>query len=43
MAMARDKYLSVAGNMRSLALVISAMRQMERHGGSYLMERAFTG
>jgi hypothetical protein len=43
MVMARDKYLSVAGNMRSLALVISAMRQMERHGGSYMMERAFNG
>jgi hypothetical protein len=43
MVMARDNFVSVAGNLRSLALVIEAMRQMERHGGKYMMERAFTG
>lgn len=31
------------GNMRSLTLAIEAMRQLARHGGDYMMERAFTG
>lgn len=43
MVMARDAYTSVAGNLRSLTLAISAMRQLERHGGSTMMEKAFTG
>lgn len=43
MVMARDAYKSVAGNMRSLTLAIEAMRQLERHGGSTMMERAFQG
>jgi hypothetical protein len=43
MVMARDKFISVAGNLRSLTLAVSAMRQLERHGGKYMMERAFTG
>jgi hypothetical protein len=43
MVMARDQFVSVAGNLRSLTLAISAMRQLERHGGKYMMERAFTG
>jgi len=43
MVMARDAYKSAAGNMRSLALAIEAMRQLERHGGSTMMERAFQG
>lgn len=43
MVMARDAYKSVAGNIRSLALAIEAMRQLERHGGSTMMERAFQG
>lgn len=43
MVMARDAYISVAGNMRSLTLAIEAMRQLERHGGSTMMEKAFTG
>lgn len=43
LVMARDQYKSVAGNLRSLTLAIEAMRQLERHGGSVMMERAFTG
>jgi hypothetical protein len=43
MVMARDKYTSVAGNIRALTLAIDGMRQMDRHGGRYMMERAFTG
>lgn len=43
MAMASDRYTTVGGNMRSLALAIDAMRQLERHGGGVMMERAFTG
>lgn len=43
MVMARDAYTSVAGNLRSLTLAIEAMRQLERHGGSTMMERAFSG
>lgn len=43
MVMARDAYKTVAGNMRSLTLAIEAMRQLERHGGSTMMERAFQG
>jgi hypothetical protein len=33
---------SVAENMRSLALAIEGMRQVERHGGGFMLERAFT-
>lgn len=43
LVMARDNYKSIAGNMRSLCLAIEAMRQLERHGGSTMMERAFQG
>src|SRR5882672_8726768 len=43
MAMSSDRYNTVGGNMRSLALAIDAMRQLERHGGGTMMERAFTG
>lgn len=43
LAMANDRFTSVAGNMRSLGLAIEAMRQLERHGGGHMMERAFTG
>lgn len=43
MVMARDAYQTVAGNLRSLTLAIAAMRQLERHGGSNMMERAFSG
>jgi hypothetical protein len=43
LVMAQDRFESVAGNMRSLALAIAAMRQLARHGGGTMMERAFTG
>lgn len=42
-AMARDEYTNVAANIRSLALAIEGLRQLERHGGAYMMERAFSG
>lgn len=42
-AMARDGFTNIAANMRSLFLAIEGLRQMERHGGSYMMERAFSG
>lgn len=43
MAMACDRYSTIAGNMRSLGLAIEALRQLERHGGGTMMDRAFTG
>lgn len=43
MVMAQDRYTDIAANMRSLALAIDGMRQLERHGGGQMMERAFTG
>lgn len=43
MVMAQDRYWDVAANMRSLALAIDGMRQLERHGGGTMMERAFAG
>lgn len=43
LVMARDKYRSVAGNLRSLTLALEAMRQIQNHGGSQMMERAFSG
>lgn len=43
MVMAQDTFEGIAANMRSLGLAIEAMRQLERHGGGTMMERAFTG
>lgn len=43
MVMATDAFDNVASNVRSLGLAIEAMRQLERHGGGQMMERAFTG
>jgi hypothetical protein len=43
LVMARDGFVSVAGNLRSLILAIAGMRQLERHGGSLMLERAFQG
>lgn len=43
LSMARDAFLRIEQNMRSLGLAIAAIRQLERHGGSSMMERAFTG
>ena len=43
LVMARDRYHRAEGNMRSLALALEAMRQLERHGGATMMDRAFAG
>jgi hypothetical protein len=43
LAMARDIYMDVAANMRSLFLAIDGLRKLERHGGGYMMDRAFSG
>lgn len=43
MVMAQDIYTDIAANLRSLALAIDGMRQLERHGGGKMMERAFAG
>jgi hypothetical protein len=43
LVMARDGFTSPAGNIRSLTLAIEGLRQLERHGGSVMLERAFTG
>lgn len=43
MVMAQDRYIRAEENMRSLALAIEAMRQLDRHGGGAMMERAFSG
>ena len=43
MVMARDGFISAAGNLRSLGLAIEGLRQLERHGGSPMLERAFVG
>jgi len=43
LVMARDAFISVAGNLRTLGLAIEGLRQLERHGGSLMLERAFTG
>lgn len=39
----RDKYTKVATNIWSLAKGLEYLRGLERHGGSHLMERAFSG
>lgn len=41
--MAQDAYELTIDNLRSLALAIEGLRQMERHGGAHMMERAFAG
>ena len=43
MVMAADGYSNIAANLRSLGLAIEALRQLERHGGGVMMERAFAG
>jgi hypothetical protein len=43
LTMARDGFTSVAGNIRSLTLAIEGLRQLERHGGSVMLEKAFDG
>lgn len=43
LVMAQDRFWSIIGNMRSLTLSIEGLRQMERHGGTFMIERAFEG
>jgi hypothetical protein len=43
MVMAQDRFWTIMGNMRSLTMAIEGLRQMERHGGAAMMERAFDG
>jgi len=43
LVMAQDRFNTIMGNMRSLAISIEGLRQMERHGGATMMERAFDG
>lgn len=41
--MARDTFYGVAENLRSLALAVEALRQLQRHGGGTMLKRAFAG
>lgn len=41
--MARDAFDRAEENMRSLSLALRAMRAIEEHGGSLMMEKAFEG
>lgn len=41
--MARDTYRTPHENLNSIVHAIEAMRALERHGGSHMMERAFSG
>lgn len=43
LVMARDKFDSAGDNMHSLMLALEGLRQLERHGGGTLLERAFDG
>ena len=43
LAMAQDCYMHLIDNIRSLALAIEGLRQMDRHGGGHMMKRAFSG
>lgn len=43
LVMAQDRFFTVIGNMRSLTMSIEGLRQMERHGGGIMMDRAFDG
>jgi hypothetical protein len=41
--MAIDRYDRVADNLAAAAATLEAMRAIERHGGSVILDRAFTG
>lgn len=43
LVLARDKYPRIVDNLRSVTLAIAALRQLERHGGDLMVERAFSG
>ena len=38
-----DNYDRVSDNLRALAKTIAAMREIERHGGAEMLDRAFSG
>lgn len=42
-AMACDRYTEVRKNIRGITLCIDALRALERHGSSAILERAFRG
>lgn len=41
--MASDAYFRVADNIAAIAATLEAMRAIERHGGSVIMDRVFSG
>lgn len=41
--MAIDKYDRIADNLAAVAATLEAMRQIERHGGATILDRAFQG
>jgi hypothetical protein len=43
LAMARDLFITVAGNILTLTLAIEYLRGLERHGGRFMMKKAFHG
>jgi len=43
LVMAQDAYYYLHDNIRSLCLAIEGLRQMQRHGGGTMLERAFEG
>jgi hypothetical protein len=43
LVMACDRYVRAEENMHSVRLALEAMRQLERHGGGTMMDRAFEG
>lgn len=43
LTMAYDGWDRVEANVNSLALAVAGLRQMDRHGGATMLERAFTG
>ena len=42
-AISLDVYQTVAGNLRAIAVTLKAMRDVERHGASVLLERSMDG
>lgn len=43
MVMARDAFERIEDNPRSLGLAVEGLRQVQRHGGGAMLERAFAG
>ncbi len=41
--LAQDAFDTPLGNLRSIGLALEGLRQLERHGGAHLAERAFGG